>query len=283
MPYLRNSASARMSAEPLNRSLFQARSLVTEMNLASRNQASAGSALSPFRRRRNATGRISLPSAFPRDSIRSDNRVAGRGARRDLARPSASGERIRAEQRRFWRRRARSNGTACRSSGRAGPCGATRAAGHLRPRSSRYAAPPRARRSRCGARCGDRPCLSAFGRRRTRIRCLPPARRPLLGSVRHDRRRTWLPARAVAAGARARARQTGQRSRRSGRQHRVGFRAQARVGPVRKGRLPLHTPRGRGRPIHDLSRSRATLSTSPRPIILALKRWRRRSPDLSSP
>ena len=60
MPYQRNSASARMSAEPLNRSLFQARSLVTEMNLASRNQASAGSALSPFRHRRNAAGRISL-------------------------------------------------------------------------------------------------------------------------------------------------------------------------------------------------------------------------------
>ena len=60
MPSPRNSNSACMSAEPLSRSFFPARSLAAETRVAGGNQTSAGGALSPFQRRRSAAGRFSL-------------------------------------------------------------------------------------------------------------------------------------------------------------------------------------------------------------------------------
>ena len=60
MPSVRNSNSASSPAEPLNRSLFPAKSLVAEMQTAGRNQASAGHVSPQLRRRRNGAGRRSL-------------------------------------------------------------------------------------------------------------------------------------------------------------------------------------------------------------------------------
>ena len=60
MPYSRNSDSAALFAELLNRSLFPARSLATDTQAECGNQASAGGSLSPFRHRSTASGRLLL-------------------------------------------------------------------------------------------------------------------------------------------------------------------------------------------------------------------------------
>jgi hypothetical protein len=60
MPSVRNSDSASSPAEPLNRSLFPARSLVHEIETASCRRTSAWRASPQLRRRRNRAGRRSL-------------------------------------------------------------------------------------------------------------------------------------------------------------------------------------------------------------------------------
>jgi hypothetical protein len=60
MPHPHNSDSACSRTAPLDRSLLPAGSLAADTRAAGCNQASAGSALSPFRRTRNAAGRLSV-------------------------------------------------------------------------------------------------------------------------------------------------------------------------------------------------------------------------------
>ena len=102
----------------------------------------------------------------------------------------------------FRRRRAPSDGGAYRSPRRRRPGTPARPACRLRTRSPRHPAATRIGRRGGEAlgRHGARP--PALRRRRACRWRLPPARESRLRPLRHDRQRAWLPARAVAAGAR---------------------------------------------------------------------------------
>ena len=151
---------------------------------------------------------------------------------RDLDRPPASRQKVCAQRRRLRRRRPGGNEPSNRTSRRTGSGPTAGSSGHLRSRPSQYAPQARVRRGRFPTVGRHRARPSSIYGRRARLGHLSPTRHARVGAVRHDRRWSWFPTGALAAGAGAEVGSAGLRHVNPWRGDRLELPAQARAWPV---------------------------------------------------